>query len=137
MTVDEQVLCALRFYATGSFQGSVGSDRAIDRHQSTVSRCVRNVSEAIVETAVRLRWVAFPATPAEREVVKLGFLRCGNLPGVVGCVDGTYIGIRAPSKRNARGKKATYFTRKGHYALNTMVVSISVVKCFVYAFMLV
>ncbi|KAG0443260.1 hypothetical protein HPB47_015118 [Ixodes persulcatus] len=49
MTVEQQVLCALRFYATGSFQGMVASDEHIASHQATVSIVVRAVSLAIVQ----------------------------------------------------------------------------------------
>ncbi|XP_037557578.1 putative nuclease HARBI1 [Dermacentor silvarum] len=122
LTVEEQVLCALRFYGTGSFQGSVGTERYIGRHQSTVSRCVRDVSDALIDAAVRKRWLAFPKTAAEREYIKERFLHRGNITNVVGCVDGTYVGIKAPSRSNPDRVKANYFTRKAHYALNAMVV---------------
>lgn len=122
LTVAEQVLCALRFYATGSFQGNIGSESYIGRHQTTVSRCIKDVSIALVDTAVRKRWVAFPRTASERAYIKDRFLRRGSITGVIGCVDGTYIGIKAPSKSNRTVLKANYFTRKAHYALNTMVV---------------
>lgn len=64
---------------------------------------VRNVSEAIVEVAVRMRWVGFLATPSEREAVRDGFLWCGSQPGVTGCVDNTYFSVKSLF-RNARGR---------------------------------
>ncbi|KAM7313853.1 hypothetical protein ISCGN_003640 [Ixodes scapularis] len=48
MTVELQVLCALRFCGTGSFQGMVASDEHVARDQKTVSVAVRAVSVAIV-----------------------------------------------------------------------------------------
>ncbi|KAL1436368.1 hypothetical protein MTO96_049728 [Rhipicephalus appendiculatus] len=97
-------------------------NRTSGGHQTTVSRCIKDVSIALVDTAVRKRWLAFPRTASERAFVKERFLRRGSITGVVGCVDGTYIGIKAPSKSNRTTLKAKYFTRKAHYALNTMVV---------------
>lgn len=97
LTVVEQVICALRFYGTGSFQGSVGAERYIGRHQTTVSHCVRDVSDALIDAAVRKRWLAFQNTAAERAYIKECFPLRGNITNVVGCVDGTYVGIKAPS----------------------------------------
>ncbi|XP_070380727.1 putative nuclease HARBI1 [Dermacentor albipictus] len=116
LTVEEQVLCALRFYGTGSFQGSVGAERYIGRHQTTVSRCVGDVSDALIDAAVRKGWLDFPKTAAER-----AYYERGNITNVAGCVDGTYVGIKAPSRSNPDVVNADYFTRKAHYALNTMV----------------
>ncbi|CAN7984350.1 unnamed protein product, partial [Ixodes hexagonus] len=121
MTVERQVLCALRFYATGGFQGLVASDRNIGVHQTSVSRAVRAVSTAIVRRLAR-QWIAFPATAEEQATSRDAFLRLGALPGVVGCVDGTFVAIRGPSKFDTTVTKALYLCRKLYYALNVMVV---------------
>ncbi|XP_040071044.1 putative nuclease HARBI1 [Ixodes scapularis] len=122
MTVEQQVLCALRFYATGSYQGQVASDRHLAVHQTTVSACVRAVSTAIVRR-LGPRWIAFPETAEERAATQKAFLRRGSLPGVVGCVDGTFVAIKGPSKYDPTVTKALYWCRKQYYALNVMVVS--------------
>ncbi|KAK8766611.1 hypothetical protein V5799_006607 [Amblyomma americanum] len=49
------------------------------------------------------------------------FLERGRIPGVVGCVDGTLIAISAP-RGLSPGETQGFMTRKGYYALNTMVV---------------
>ncbi|CAN7944330.1 unnamed protein product [Ixodes hexagonus] len=72
MTVERQVLCALRFYATGGFQGLVASDRNIGVHQTSVSRAVRAVSTAIVRRLAR-QWNAFPATAEEQATSRDAF----------------------------------------------------------------
>ncbi|KAM7302852.1 hypothetical protein ISCGN_018360 [Ixodes scapularis] len=123
MTVEQQVLCALRFYATGSFQGMVASDEHIARDQSTVSIVVRAVSLAIVQClGIRRGWIDFPQTTGERDDVERGFQRLGRIPGVIGCVDGTMIAIVAPSENDPTVTKAAYWCRKQYYALNVMVV---------------
>ncbi|KAM7281526.1 putative nuclease HARBI1 [Ixodes scapularis] len=102
MVVEQQVLCALRFYAIGSYQGQVASDRHLAVHQTNI---------------------AFPKTAEERAATQEAFLRRGSLPGVVGCVDGTFVAIKGPSKYYPTVTKALYWCRKQYYALNVMVVS--------------
>lgn len=48
MTVEPQVLCALRFFETGSFQGMVATDEHLSVSHMTVSRAVRVFAAAIV-----------------------------------------------------------------------------------------
>ncbi|XP_037518165.1 putative nuclease HARBI1 [Rhipicephalus sanguineus] len=126
LSVEDQVLCALRFFATGSFQSSVGSEATIRMSQSSVSRCIARVAQAIVDVGKLRGWVAFPRTAFERAAVKQGFLQHGRLGGVIGCVDGTFIAIAAP--RLPPAQKASFWCRKGYYALNTMVVCDSDMK---------
>ncbi|KAL1477074.1 hypothetical protein MTO96_036046, partial [Rhipicephalus appendiculatus] len=120
LTVEEQVMCALRFFASGGFQAAVGSEGCISLSQSSVSRCVHSVSQAIGRVGTAQRWVSFPHTRAEIASVKQRFLRIGTISDVIGCVDGTYIAISGPSLPTA--EKQGYSCRKGYYALNTMVV---------------
>ncbi|KAH7936794.1 hypothetical protein HPB49_004463 [Dermacentor silvarum] len=118
MSVERKVLCALRFFATGSFQASVGSEETIRVSPSTVSECVRHVAEAIVNEGARNKWVHFPMTSEEKAAVKEGFLRRGAIPGVNGCVDGSLVAIIAP-KREFKG---ALMCRKGYYVLNCMFI---------------
>ncbi|XP_037555700.2 putative nuclease HARBI1 [Dermacentor silvarum] len=118
LSVERQVLCALRFFATGSFQGSVGSEETIGVTQPAVRKCVRRVAEAIVHAGTRNKWVHYPRTSEEKAAVKEGFLRRGGIPGVISCVDGSLIAIIAPKGDN----KASYMCRKGFYALNSMFI---------------
>ncbi|XP_037508697.2 putative nuclease HARBI1 [Rhipicephalus sanguineus] len=120
-TVEQQVLCALRFFATGSYQGAIASDEDLATSQSSVSRSIHAVVEAIVE---RLgdEWIAFPASAQELAAAKEGFLNMdARFAGCIGAVDGTFICIRAPYDTDDNNK-AAYFCRKGYYALNAMVV---------------
>ncbi|XP_072144204.1 putative nuclease HARBI1 [Dermacentor andersoni] len=118
LSVERQVLCALRFFATGSFQASVGSEETVGVTQPAVSKCVRRVAEAIVHAGARNKWVHFPRTSEEKAAVKEGFLRRGSIPGVIGCVDGSLIAIIAPKGE----QKAAFMCCKGYYALNTMFI---------------
>ncbi|KAH7971800.1 hypothetical protein HPB52_002815 [Rhipicephalus sanguineus] len=69
LSVEDQVFCALRFFATGSFQSSVGSEATIRMSQSSISRCIALVTQAIVDVGKLRGWVAFPRTAFERAAV--------------------------------------------------------------------
>ncbi|KAL1455790.1 hypothetical protein MTO96_043621 [Rhipicephalus appendiculatus] len=118
LSVERQVLCALRFFATGSFQSSVGSEETISVTQPAVSKCVRRVAPTIVNAGTSNKWLHLSRTP-EKAAVKEGFIRLGPLPGVIGCVDGSFVAIVAP--RGSK-QKAAFFCRKGYYALNVMFI---------------
>ncbi|KAM7309526.1 putative nuclease HARBI1 isoform X1 [Ixodes scapularis] len=123
VTVEDQVLCALRFYVTGSFQGMVASDEHIAQDQGTVSIALRAVSVAIVRClGIQHGWIHFFQTASERDDFERGFQLLGRIPGVIGCIDGTMISIVGPSKYDPTVTKAAYWCTKQYYALNVMVV---------------
>ncbi|KAH7952848.1 hypothetical protein HPB49_001765 [Dermacentor silvarum] len=108
LSVERQVLCALRFFVTGSFQVSVGREETIGVTQPA----------AIVYAGTRNKWVHFPRTSEEKAAEKEEFLRRGGIPGVIGYVDGSLIAIIATKGDN----KAAYMCRKGFYALNSKFI---------------
>ncbi|KAG0418983.1 hypothetical protein HPB47_004448 [Ixodes persulcatus] len=122
MTVEQQALCARRFYATGSYQGQVASNRHLAVHQTAANACVRAVAKAIVRR-LGPRRITFPETAEERAATQEAFLRHGSLPGLVGCVDGTFVAIKGHSKYDPTLTRALYWCRKLYCALNVMVVS--------------
>ncbi|XP_037515826.2 putative nuclease HARBI1 [Rhipicephalus sanguineus] len=112
LTVEQQVLRALRFFATGCYQGAIASDEDVATSQFSVSRTIHAVVEAI----------AFPASAQELAAAKEGFVHMdGRFEGCIRALDGTFVCIRAPYERDD-GNKAAYFCRKGFYALDVMVV---------------
>ncbi|XP_064489443.1 putative nuclease HARBI1 [Ornithodoros turicata] len=121
LTVAEQILIALRFYATGSFQGMVATDRDLSVSQSTVSRVLFRVTNAIVLRLAPL-WIKFPLSSAEVHAAMAGFQRKWKLPGVIGCIDGTLVCVTAPSESSGQYQKSAFFCRKQYFALNAMVV---------------
>lgn len=64
-----QVLAALNFYASGSYQRRAGGDLTAAMCQSALSGVIRQVTRAIV-TILLPQWVKFPVTPAARNAVK-------------------------------------------------------------------
>uniref|UniRef100_A0A0K8RBV7 Putative nuclease harbi1-like protein n=1 Tax=Ixodes ricinus TaxID=34613 RepID=A0A0K8RBV7_IXORI len=72
LTVEQQVLAALRFYAAGGFQGTVGSDENIGVHQCSVSRVLVDVTNAIID-CLGSKWLCFQQTQAEKALTKRNF----------------------------------------------------------------
>ncbi|CAN7992926.1 unnamed protein product, partial [Ixodes hexagonus] len=122
MTVEQQVLIALRFFATGGYQGAVATDESVAVVQPTVSRAVTAVANGIVNQLGRDGWVDFPRSEAAKAAAKAGFRRHhGKLTNIVGCVDGTFVAILGP-KETDTVVPASYLCRKHHYAINVMVI---------------
>lgn len=127
LSMETKVLCALRFFATGSYQNLVGSDESVGLSQASVSRCVCAVSAAIVAVGTEKGWVQFPTTAEEKAATKQDFLRLGNIDGVVGCVGGTLVAVTKPENLSP-GETQGFWFRKGYYAPNVMIVSTKKIK---------
>ena len=91
----KQVLITLRILATGSFLQVIG-DTFAGLDKSTVSRVVRRVTVAIVQRIDE--FVKFPQTREEKDEIKQGFYDIAGFHCVIGCVDGTHVGIISPTK---------------------------------------
>lgn len=64
--------------------------------QSTVSRIIKKVSEAIC--GKRNLFIKMPATHEEKISCQTNFHTVAGFPRVIGCIDGTHIKIRSPGK---------------------------------------
>ncbi|KAL1479372.1 hypothetical protein MTO96_051899, partial [Rhipicephalus appendiculatus] len=118
LSVEQQVLCALRYFATGSFS-TAENDGTFGVAQAAVSACVLRVAKAIVRVGTRRKWVHFPRTPQDKAIVKRVFRRNGAFPGVIGCVDSTLIAIKEPECDD----EAFFMNYDvGYHALNVMVI---------------
>ena len=105
-----QTLCALRYYATGNFQKVTGDIHGIS--QPSVSRIINRVSRALCRKAAQV--IRFPpSTCEELQRVSAGFFEKYGFPGVIGCIDGSLIRIKAPSV-----DEPIYVCRKNYHALN-------------------
>ena len=67
--VETQLLAALQFYATGSFQWVVGRNCGLA--QSSVSHCIRDVTQALVKRAPE--WITYPTDAATIRATKHAF----------------------------------------------------------------
>ncbi|NXO80589.1 ALPL protein, partial [Sitta europaea] len=110
---ETQILAALGFYTSGSFQTRMGDAMGIS--QASMSRCVANVTEALVERASQ--FIHFPKDEAAVETLKDDFYGLAGMPGVLGVVDCTHVAIKAPTAEDL-----SYVNRKGLHSLNCLMV---------------
>lgn len=108
----QQVLTALRFYATNSFYHVLRD--AHGPSEASVCGILRTVTRVINDTLFSevVRW---PTENVERLAVD--FFQLGGMPATCGVLDGTLINIKAPTHNEAQ-----FVDRKGSHSLNTMVV---------------
>lgn len=111
-----QVLAALRFYASGSFQSVIGDSCGLS--QTSVSRVMDQVTNALFNRA--RREIKMPRTLDEITSAKQKFHRIRNFPNVIGAVDCTHIAIKAPAV-----DENVYVNRKRYHSLNIQVVAIA------------
>lgn len=109
LSVTTQLLVALRYFATGSFQRVDGDLHGVS--QSSVSRCVNAVAKALNRHASQ--FIKFPTDEASQRRMKAEFYDIAGFPNVLGCVDGTHIATAAP-----KTNEHVYVCRKGFHSLN-------------------
>lgn len=109
-----QLLVALRFYATGTFQLVIGD--LFNVNQSTICRTIHRVTKAIAQ--LRQTYVKFPVTAEEIHNKMQGFYDNANFPGAIGAIDCTHIPIQSPGSDDAE----IYRNRKGYFSINVQLV---------------
>lgn len=109
LPVSLQLVIALRFYATWSFQSVIADSHGIAI--PSVSRSINAISAAL--TKCMGNYILFPRTRENQLAIKQKFYEVDGLPNIIGAVDGTFIPIKAPSV-----DKHLYVTLKGFHALN-------------------
>ncbi|XP_071772860.1 putative nuclease HARBI1 [Centroberyx gerrardi] len=108
-----QVLAALGFYTSGSFQTSMGD--AIGISQASMSRCVTNVTKALVEKAAQ--FITFTRDPTSKEQSIQEFQRVAGVPGVLGVLDCVQVAIKAPNSEDS-----SYVNKKGFHSVGCQLV---------------
>ena len=88
-TVELQVLCALRYFATGTHFGVLANVFKINK--STVSKNVHSVANAICLHANE--YIQFPTEINSIRQTMAEFSTIANMPNVIGAVDGTMVSI--------------------------------------------
>ncbi|KAL0870255.1 hypothetical protein ABMA27_005287 [Loxostege sticticalis] len=111
------VLSSLMIYAHGSYQRLSGTNYDLGLSQTTVSDCLSEVTEAMNSPDILRKYIKFPTTQEQREVVSRKFMDKFGFPGVLGCVDGTHMSIIRPSEF-----EEAYFNRKQYHSLNAMMI---------------
>ncbi|XP_053380159.1 putative nuclease HARBI1, partial [Mercenaria mercenaria] len=108
----QQILIALRFFATGSMYQVIGDTMGFNK--GTVSRAVDSVTNALLGHFKD--FVSWP-TPDEKKKISTGFYQLAGFPNVIGCIDGTHVRIQAPA-----GDEASYVNRKGFHSISVQAV---------------
>ncbi|KAM9328583.1 putative nuclease HARBI1 isoform 1-T1 [Pholidichthys leucotaenia] len=108
-----QVLAALGFYTSGSFQTSMGDTIGIS--QASMSRCVSNVTKSLVEKAPQ--FITFNRDPSSREQSFQEFEKVAGFPRVLGVLDCVQVAIKAPTSEDS-----TYVNKKGFHSVACQMV---------------
>ena len=111
LTPMQQVLIALRFYATGTFQRVIRDLFGVSAFAACTA--VHKVLKAIAKQ--RAQFLSFPKKQAD---TKRKFYDVVHFPGVIGAIDCTHIRIIFPNKENAMA----FVNRKQFYSINVQAV---------------
>ncbi|CAH2088782.1 unnamed protein product [Euphydryas editha] len=112
-----KVLVAIRFYAQGCYQRSVGNQQQFNISQPSTSRCLHAVTEAINRRLLR-RWVKFPMTAIDRQQAREKFATAPQpFAGAIGAIDCTFVHILAPSEH-----EEAFVNHHGRHSLNVQAI---------------
>ncbi|XP_052124358.1 uncharacterized protein LOC127749606 [Frankliniella occidentalis] len=111
-----KVFCSVAFYASGSYQRPVGEGVNHNIAQGTVSKCVKEITNALNHADILTRFIHLPDTIEERNIVIDRNALLG-MPKTLGYVDGTLVKIVPPPRPNQH-----YRCRKGYPAINVLIV---------------
>ncbi|XP_067636049.1 putative nuclease HARBI1 [Eurosta solidaginis] len=109
-----QLAATLSLLGSGGYQHCVGSDYLVGMCQSTVSKITSHV---ILEMENKLCPQNIQFHLNETSECKQWFMDKYKIPGVIGCIDGTHIGLQRPSV-----DEHMYFNRKGYHSINAMIM---------------
>lgn len=113
LSVSLQIMVALRFYATGSFQQVNADVHRISR--ASVSYIIRAVTNCI--KGISHQYIKMPIDQGELRNIMQGFHDIANFPNVVGAIDGTHVRIKSPSV-----DEHLYVNRKNYHSINVQGV---------------
>ncbi|XP_052750889.1 putative nuclease HARBI1 [Galleria mellonella] len=116
LSVRIKLLCTLSFLASGSYQRIIGQNINTFLSQPTASRCICEVVETLNHPTIISKYIKFPQNAEERLALKERFYEKFKIPGVIGCVDGTFVTIVRPTENEER-----YYCRKGNHARNVQL----------------
>ena len=111
LTPMQQVLIALRFYATGTFQRVIGDLFGVSVFAAC--RVIHKVSRAIAKQ--KRQFLSIPGNLAD---VKRKFYDVGHFPGVIGAIVCTHVRVICPNKENSMA----FVNRKQFYSINVQAV---------------
>lgn len=115
--LEMKLLITLKFLAMGNYQTDVGLNKHLPVSQSTTSRCIKQIVDALNDPRIFNRWVNFSFNPENLNRMRTKFYQAYDIPGTVGVVDCTHIAIFPPS-----GNEHVFVNRKSYHSINTQLV---------------
>lgn len=108
-----QLLAYLSYLRSGGFQWCVGSLAGVS--QSSASRIIEKFTDSLFDQCSD--FIYFPSAVEERNIIKQGFYSIKGFPNVIGAVDGTHVGIKAPVTNSF-----AFVNRKQYHSVNVQVI---------------
>lgn len=105
----EKMRTFLRFVGDPGFQVGIGQDIGI--HQTTVSRTIKQVANAIVSKGNN--WIIFPKSGEAIKRAQEKWTSKYKFPLAIGAIDCTHVRIKKPSSHSD-----DYINRKGYHSMN-------------------
>ncbi|KAJ3661617.1 hypothetical protein Zmor_006005 [Zophobas morio] len=114
LSAQNQLLLALRFYATGSFLSVAGDFCGI--HKSTASKTIKRVSRALASLRP-----AYIRMPDYEEIfnIRQSFYNIARFPKCIGAIDCSHVKIQSPGGNNAE----LFRNRKQFFSINVQTIS--------------
>ncbi|XP_002166584.4 putative nuclease HARBI1 [Hydra vulgaris] len=109
-----QLLCELRFYATGSFQ-IVVDDSTAALSQPTISRIIRRVSLSLAKRVNE--YIKYPTNQHVLNESRVEFYESAEFPQVTGVIDCTHICIQKPHEH-----EYAYVDSSSNHSINVQAV---------------
>ncbi|CAI6357102.1 unnamed protein product [Macrosiphum euphorbiae] len=125
LSVQDKVLITLQFFGTGSYQLPTGNSRYSAVSQSSVSRSISEITNALNQPTIFNSKVKFPKNIEELRKLRNEFYMKTGFPGVCECIGCTRIAIVAPSGNlGAKNNypEHIYVNRKNYHSINTQLV---------------
>lgn len=85
--------------------------------QPMVSRLINKITRVIVNH-ITPKYICFPRNREEQTATKNKFFRAYNMPGILGVIDGTHVGV-AGLPHNIEN---AFVNRKGFHSINVQIV---------------
>ncbi|CAG4962773.1 unnamed protein product [Parnassius apollo] len=122
LPIELKLLCALHFFAQGSYQKSLTKDVDFKVSQPNSSRAIKEAVATLNQPKIIKKWINFSNRPQMEATVLRNYQKFG-IPEVLGYIDGTHIKLKKPTQH-----EELYVNRKGEHTLNAQMVCDSSLK---------
>ncbi|XP_050503384.1 putative nuclease HARBI1 isoform X2 [Diabrotica virgifera virgifera] len=117
LDIKTKLLVTLLFYGQGSYQAVTGSNFFCGMSQSSVCRCIEEVTNALNRPEFISRWISFPRNIEELSQRRARFFQSTGIPGGIGIIDCTHVALVRPIQ-----EEHIFVNRKNYHSLNVQLV---------------